>query len=253
MPPIPTHSATYTLSNGLRIILRPTSDKDSTLYMAMMGRGGLGDLDRHSYPFLKDAASYVDMGGLANVPADSLIEVMESENLSMTIDIDDYWHQVLASAPADKSQELMNMVYEKITAPGKAYEYFEEVRNTERENFGKESLLEQLLKRDADRMLSKTVDSLVCNIPANNSARLYKGDIGKLNLDSMTVYYTSLFANPEQTTLILSGNFNRHDVLERAVNTFSRLHATHRLPLWGNRPCRMPTSAYTKGFENNVE
>ena len=32
----------------------------------------------------------------------------------------------IASAPIDKAQELMNLVYEKITAPGKSYEDFKE-------------------------------------------------------------------------------------------------------------------------------
>ena len=45
---------------------------------------------------------------------------MQEEGLSMSIGIDDYWHQVLASAPIDKAQELMNLVYEKITAPAKS-------------------------------------------------------------------------------------------------------------------------------------
>ncbi len=241
----------YTLSNGMRIILRPTTDKDSTIYMAMIGRGGLNDLDSHSYPLLKDAASYVDMGGLAHVPADSLTETMMHENLSMSVGIDEYWHQVLASAPADKPQALMNMVYEKITAPGKAYEDFEEVRRTEYENFGKETLLDRLLKRDADRMLSRTIDSLACNLPTN-LAETTKEDLNNLNLDSMTVYYTSLFGNPKQTTLIFTGNFNRQQVLKAAVNTFSRLQHTCDMPQFDDQPCSMPTSYYTQGFDNEV-
>ncbi len=241
----------YTLNNGMRIILRPTTDKDSTIYMAMIGRGGLNDLDSHSYPLLKDAASYVDMGGLAHVPADSLTETMMHENLSMSVGIDEYWHQVLASAPADKPQALMNMVYEKITAPGKAYEDFEEVRRTEYENFGKETLLDRLLKRDADRMLSRTIDSLACNLPTN-LAETTKEDLNNLNLDSMTVYYTSLFGNPKQTTLIFTGNFNSQQVLKAAVNTFSRLQHTCDMPQFDDQPCSMPTSYYTQGFDNEV-
>ncbi len=241
----------YTLSNGMRLILRPTTEKDNTLYMAMIGRGGLGDLDSRSYPLLKDAASYVDMGGLAHVPAESLLETMMHENLSMSVGIDDYWHQVLASAPADKPQTLMNMVYEKITAPGKAYEDFEDVRRAELEDVGKETLLDRLLKRDADRMVSRTVDSLVCNTIANH-VELTTERINQLNLDSMVVYYTSLFGNPKQTTLIFTGNFNRQQVLDAAVNTFSRLQHTSRMPQFEDQPSRMPTTPYTQGFDNEV-
>ena len=34
----------YLLRNGLRLVLRPTTDKDSTINIAMHGRGGIGDL-----------------------------------------------------------------------------------------------------------------------------------------------------------------------------------------------------------------
>ena len=243
----------YQLANGLRLVMRPTTDKDSTIYIAMHGRGGVGDLSKQEYPLLKDAVSYVDMGGLAHINTDQLTEVMQAEGLSMSVGIADYWHQVLASAPTDKAQELMNLVYEKITAPGKSYEDFEEVRDAEIERFGKETLLERLLKRDINRMLSRRVDSLVCNMPANSGVKIQKEDLNRLNLDSMTNYYTSLFANPQQTTLIVTGNIDEEQVLGTIVNTFARLKASARMTRFEDKPSNMPKSPYKEAFENDVE
>lgn len=243
----------YQLANGLRLVMRPTTDKDSTIYIAMHGRGGVGDLSKQEYPLLKDAVSYVDMGGLAHIYTDQLTKVMQAEGLSMSVGIADYWHQVLASAPTDKAQELMNLVYEKITAPGKSYEDFKEVRDAEIERFGKETLLERLLKRDINRMLSRRVDSLVCNMPANSGVKIQKEDLNRLNLDSMTNYYTSLFANPQQTTLIVTGNIDEEQVLGTIVNTFARLKASARMTRFEDKPSNMPKSPYKEAFENDVE
>lgn len=243
----------YQLANGLRLVMRPTTDKDSTIYIAMHGRGGVGDLSKQEYPLLKDAVSYVDMGGLTHLNTDQLTEVMQAEGLSMSVGITDYWHQVLASAPTDKAQELMNLVYEKITAPGKSYEDFKEVRDAEIEKFGKETLLERLLKRDINRMLSRRVDSLVCNMPANSGVKIQKDDLNRLNLDSMTNYYTSLFANPQQTTLIVTGNIDEEQVLGTIVNTFARLKASDRMTRFEDKPSNMPKSPYKEAFENDVE
>lgn len=243
----------YQLANGLRLVMRPTTDKDSTIYIAMHGRGGVGDLSKQEYPLLKDAVSYVDMGGLAHINTDQLTEVMQAEGLSMSVGIADYWHQVLASAPTDKAQELMNLVYEKITAPGKSYEDFKEVRDAEIERFGKETLLERLLKRDINRMLSRRVDSLVCNMPANSGVKIQKEDLNRLNLDSMTNYYTSLFANPQQTTLIVTGNIDEEKVLGTIVNTFAHLKTSDRMTRFEDKPSNMPKSPYKEAFENDVE
>lgn len=243
----------YQLANGLRLVMRPTTDKDSTIYIAMHGRGGVGDLSKQEYPLLKDAVSYVDMGGLAHINTDQLTKVMQAEGLSMSVGIADYWHQVLASAPTDKAQELMNLVYEKITAPGKSYEDFKEVRDAEIERFGKETLLERLLKRDINRRLSRRVDSLVCNMPANSGVKIQKEDLNRLNLDSMTNYYTSLFANPQQTTLIVTGNIDEEQVLGTIVNTFARLKASAHMTRFEDKPSNMPKSPYKEAFENDVE
>ena len=243
----------YQLANGLRLVMRPTTDKDSTIYIAMHGRGGVGDLSKQEYPLLKDAVSYVDMGGLAHINTDQLTEVMQAEGLSMSVGIADYWHQVLASAPTDKAQELMNLVYEKITAPGKSYEDFKEVRDAEIERFGKKTLLERLLKRDINRMLSRRVDSLVCNMPTNCGVKIQKEDLNRLNLDFMTNYYTSLFANPQQTTLIVTGNIDEEQVLGTIVNTFARLKASAHMTRFEDKPSNMPKSPYKEAFENDVE
>lgn len=243
----------YQLANGLRLVMRPTTDKDSTIYIAMHGRGGVGDLSKQEYPLLKDAVSYVDMGGLAHINTDQLTKVMQAEGLSMSVGIADYWHQVLASAPTDKAQELMNLVYEKITAPGKSYEDFKEVRDAEIERFGKETLLERLLKRDINRMLSRRVDSLVCNMPTNCGVKIQKEDLNRLNLDFMTNYYTSLFANPQQTTLIVTGNIDEEQVLGTIVNTFARLKASAHMTRFEDKPSNMPKSPYKEAFENDVE
>ena len=243
----------YQLANGLRLVMRPTTDKDSTIYIAMHGRGGVGDLSKQEYPLLKDAVSYVDMGGLAHINTDQLTKVMQAEGLSMSVGIADYWHQVLASAPTDKAQELMNLVYEKITAPGKSYEDFKEVRDAEIERFGKETLLERLLKRDINRRLSRRVDSLVCNMPTNCGVKIQKEDLNRLNLDFMTNYYTSLFANPQQTTLIVTGNIDEEQVLGTIVNTFARLKASAHMTRFEDKPSNMPKSPYKEAFENDVE
>ncbi len=240
------------LDNGMRIIMRPTTDRDSVIQLAFLGRGGLADIDSLAYPLLKDAASYVDMGGLARVSADTLSEVMQQENLGISIGIDNHWHQVLASGPSAKPQELFNLVYEKITAPGRAYEDFEEVCASEREDIDKETPLERMLRMDTDRMLSHTVDSLVGNIIDEGHAPVTKETIDSLNLDDMRDYYTSLFANPQNATLIITGNCNGQQTLNAAVNTFARLSSTDIKPTTDNA-CHMVESPYVKGFANDEE
>lgn len=214
----------YTLRNWLRLLVRPTIEGDSTVYLALTGRGGLSDLDPASYHLLKDAAGYVEMGGLQSIAPDTLPEVMMQEGLSMSVGIDSHWHQVLASAPASKARQLFNLVYEKMTAPGTDREGFRVTKQEELERLGQETLLERLMRHDANRQLSQRVDSLMGNSLGGDYVRpATREDIEALNIDTMTAYYKRLFSNPAQATLVITGNFHGHDIANEAIATFARL------------------------------
>lgn len=245
----------YRLPNGLQIISRPTLDTDSMLYVSLLGRGGLADLSEHDYTQLKDAVGYVDMGGLVHAPTDSLQETMIAHSLGMSVGVDDYWHQVLASAPVKHAQELYNMVYEKISAPGRDEEGFTEARESELDHIGEKSPLELKLEHDPDRMLSRRADSLLANSPSAAYRTTSREALQGMNLDSLTRYYVRLFSNPRQATLVLTGGFHAvPSVVQRAIDTFGRLQLApaDTLPLRQDR-ASLPKANYTEVFENGVE
>ena len=81
----------------------------------------------------------------------------------MNIAISNYWHDIMGLSPAAKARELFNLMYEKMCRPELCYEDFDEIRKDEMERFGKESVLEQMMKRASDRMLTNRLDSLMGN------------------------------------------------------------------------------------------
>lgn len=240
----------YLLDNGLKIILRPTSEKDSILHLALIGRGGTSDLDAQSYPLLQDAVNMVDMGGLAHVSNDSLLEAMHDANLTLNVRMGQYWHKLRASAPIKMAQVLMNLAYEKITAPGRAYEAFENVRGQIMQSFDNERLLTPLIQHDSDQIMLHRIDSLCCNTPATNR-KMRKEDMDKFNLDDITDYYISLFSNPQRKALILTGNFQSDQILKTAVATFSRLRHSPSMGTITDTPSKMPQTPYQEFFAND--
>lgn len=243
----------YTLPNGLTLLCRRTYEQDSTVHLSLLSRGGLSDLSQQQYPLLKDAASYVDMGGLAHVSADTLQMLMVDHNLSMSIGIDSYWHQLLASSPTVHAQELFNLVYEKLTAPGRDYKGFQESHKEELATYGKKSYLERMLERDPDRMLSRTLDSIVGNGGVYGYTEIPQNVAEKVNLDSLTTYYTRLFSNPRQTIIVLTGNFT-DDVVKKAINTFACLHPVAADTLQcSDHAYSIELHPFEKRFENSIE
>ena len=235
--------------NGVKLLVRPTLEEDSTLYLAVIGRGGAADLAIQQQLKLHDAVSYVDMGGLAKVSSDTLLNIMTQQQLSMTVGEDAYWHQLLASSPEKHATALLNLVYEKMCFPGVNHEDFVETIASEQENLGKETLLDKLLAHDADRLMANTIDSLVGNGTVNSERLLTKATLKALNIDTLTHYYKQLFGNPIGLTVILTGNFNAGHVVPKAIAMFAQLQAPATpLPL-NNVPFIPNKQVYSKGFE----
>lgn len=210
------------LSNGLRILLKPTPRSDNMMYMALLGRGGMADITPQQQKRYHEAFGYVDMGGLQRISADSLSAIMIQDSLSMAVGIDEYWHQLLASCPVSKCGELTNLVYEKIIHPALDRSTFNDMRQDEIKSFGKETLLQRMMKRDVDRMIDACIDSLLQNgIYARHTMTL--SDWQQLNLDTLAQYYKQTFADMQHTTLIVTGNFSLKSVLPLLVDVFAHM------------------------------
>ena len=237
------------LTNGIKLLVRPTLDEDSTIYLATVGRGGTADLSPQMQLKVHDAVRYVDMGGLAKVSCDTLLTVMTQQQLSMTVGEDTYWHQLLASAPAKSATALFNLAYEKLCFPGVNREDFAETVASELENVGKETLLDRLLAHDSDRLMTNTIDSLVGNVAAGSERLITKATLQALNIDTLTNYYKRLFANPSGLTITLTGNFNAAHVVPKAIATFTQMQVPQSpLPL-NNSPFAAKKQKFFKGFE----
>lgn len=139
----------------------------------------------------------------------------------MNLAISNFWHDIMGMAPADKAQELFNLMYEKIYRPELCYKDFDEIRQDEIERLGKETVLEQMMKRASDRALTNRLDSLMGNIVSRPA--LTKKDLESLNLDKIAAYYRSLYANPSQTVFVVTGKFDTDSIKKLLTGTFARM------------------------------
>lgn len=240
------------LSNGLRLLLRPTDITDSMIYVSWIGRGGIADLTPQQQKRYHDAIGYIDMGGIQNISTDTLATIMLQNNLSMAVGIDQYWHQLLASSPNNNSGTLLYLIREKLTHPALDTSAFENLRQSEIENCGKETLLQQLIKRDTDRMMSACIDSLVGN-GANIAQCMSKADWQQLQLDTLAAYYKQTFGDLLHTTLIITGGFDIEKTIADVVDIFSDMPQQTQLPL-NNMPTTLPLNKICKVFvDDNMD
>ncbi|WP_231555661.1 pitrilysin family protein [Hoylesella buccalis] len=237
------------LSNGIRLLLKPTNTADSTIYSAWIGRGGMADLTTLQQKRYYDAIAYVDLGGIQGLPNDTLSDIMMQKSLSMALGVDQYWHQLLASGPVCNSSSLFRLIREKIMHPGLDYPLFENLKQSEIANNGKETLLQRMMKRDINRLIDICIDSLVGN-GRDKTFLMNKTDWQQLNLDTLATYYKRTFGDLRNTTIILTGGFDLTKMIPQAVAIFSEMPQQDAMPL-DNRPISLPHNEVRKVFIDN--
>lgn len=239
------------LKNGMKLLFRPTPQGEKTLLLNWFGQGGLANIQPYHYYQYESTAGFMEMGGISKVPYDTLSNYMAQTGLLLNVSIGAYWHDILGTCQADRSQELFNLIVEKIHRPELCYTDFEEVRKGDIEDLGKQSLLEQLMQRSSDRMLVNRMDSLVGNSPYNWFREKTREDVEAMNLDSIADYFTTLYRQLDGTTIVFTGNYELDTVKQQAINTFSTMTAVPLRQEMYQPDFKLPKKRYVEGFDND--
>ena len=212
-----------TLTNGFHLVLRPTNDEDGKIQLQLFAPGGLSRVPEQDYPRYEGTAGYMELSGVERLSDDDYFSIMSQNDMGLLVAMESWWHGIIASAPTDRSQVLLGLVAEKMLRPRLNYGEFEELRQSEIEDYGHESYLSRLMKTDYQRQLSARTDSLVGNIMTGRRSEVTREDLMALNLDEIASFYKSLYSNPDGMTCVICGAFDTEKVLRQAVSVFGTM------------------------------
>lgn len=239
------------LTNGVRLILKPTKDEDKQITINTFAPGGTSVLTPKNYPLLEGTAGYMEMGGIEKMDYDTYGMMLAQENMAFAITLESYWHGWMAMAPANKSTELCHLIYEKCFHPEKRYKDFEEAREEMLNSLGKETVLSKILRNAPDRQLSARIDELMGNALQAGDAPESPELIRALNLDSIAAFYQQLYTNPDGMTCVVCGNFNLTEVEQNLVATLGAFPSHKKANHWVNPQFQLPLTYYEEKFPNN--
>ena len=120
----------WTLSNGAKVVVKPTDFKAGEILFAARAFGGTSDLPDsldNEIRYLPVATSQIGMGPYDNA---GLGKYLAGKQASVTVDIDTYLRDMGGSAVPKDLPVLMEMIYSWFTAPTLSSDEFEAGKNT---------------------------------------------------------------------------------------------------------------------------
>ena len=193
----------WTLSNGIRVMVKPTTFKQDEILFYAYSQGGRSLVATADLPSAVLATDVVELGGLADMSATDLQKALTGKRVSVSPSISAYGESVNGASTIKDLETLLQLNYLYFTAPRRDEEAFQTLM----------SILEsQLANRDKNPKVawSDSVQMMASNY-SDRTMILNKELLTKVSLDKALEVYKARFANPADFTFFFVGNVDPTD------------------------------------------
>ncbi|MGM9759164.1 MAG: M16 family metallopeptidase [Parabacteroides sp.] len=216
----------FTLSNGVRVVVKPTEFKKDQILMTATSPGGTSLFGESDWIHLKVFNQAINLGGWGEFDAVSLNKRLAGKDVSCTpaVGLDD--ESLNGSAVPADLQTLFELIYLQFTAPRKDSEAFASFETR---------LKAQLKNQELNPMVafSDTVTQVVYhNHP--RTLRLKEADFERISYDRILEMYRERFADASDFLFTFVGNVNPDSIrpyLEQYLATLPALHRVEKADL----------------------
>ena len=199
----------WTLSNGIKVVIKPTEFKADEILMRAFSKGGLSQVRTEDLPSAQVATSIVRMSGIGRFNATQLEKALTGKTVSVSPEISELTEQIFGSSSVKDFETMLQLNYLYFTGlrrDEQAYETFVAMAKN------------QLTNRDKNP--KTTFSDSIQMMSTNHSERTVLFNLealAKVNLDKALEIYKARFANPADFTFIFVGNINPEDPKVKAA------------------------------------
>ena len=193
----------WTLSNGVRVIVKPTTFKQDEIRFMGRSQGGLSLVTTEDLASAALASSVIELAGIADMNATDLQKALTGKQVSLSPSINAYTEGLDGTSTIKDLETLLQLNYLYFTAPRRDEESFQTLI----------SILEsQLANRDKNpkSAFSDSIQMMASNYSARTLI-MSKEMLQQVKLDKAIQIYKERFANPADFTFYFVGNVDPND------------------------------------------
>ena len=199
----------WTLSNGIKIVIKPTEYKKDQITMSIESDGGLSKVSLEDLPSASMATSIIAYNGIGEFSYLDLQKALTGKNVSLAPSIDEYSEDISGTSTVKDFETMMQLAYLYFTAPRQDDEAYQSLM----------SMLEtQLAARDKNPK-SAFQDSIAQTIASHHEREMIVNldFIKKVDQQRAIAIYKERFANPADFLVTFIGNINPNDESTRQL------------------------------------
>ena len=190
----------WKLSNGARVIVRPSDFDADAVLLSGTSPGGLSTVTDAAYPTAKFADTIAGLGGVAEFDVEALGKLLTGKQASANTSINEVTESVSGRASVRDLETMFQLLYLRITAPRKDDDAIAVWRT---------NLTENLLNREKSPDYQFSVQSGDVLYQNNIRRKATKaGDVAKVDVDKALAFYKDRFADIGDFTFVIVGTID---------------------------------------------
>jgi zinc protease len=234
-----------TLSNGARVILKPTDFKNDEITFSAISPGGTSLYSVEDNLSATYAANIVNIGGLGNNDIQSLQKLLAGKQVSVSPGITPYNQGFTGSSTPKDIETAFQLLYGYFTEPRKdntIFQVFQQQVTTSLTNKGK----------DPASVFSDSVQYIMTSYNPRRKP-LTVDRVGEISLDKAYDIYKDRFADADNFIFTFVGNFSVDSIKPLIEKYIASLPTSGRQESWKDVGVRYPKGVINKIIKKGQE
>ncbi len=190
---------TLALSNGVKVVLKPTDFKNDQVVFTSFGKGGASIASNDDF-ISAENANLIAQSGVGDFNPTQLTKYLAGKTASAGAYIDDLYQGFSGSASPKDLETAFQLIYARATNPRKDTEIFNK-------NISDYKVITANKGSNPSSVFADTVQAVMANyhkrgMPTNLA------DLDKISLDKAYAFYKDRFADASGQTFVFVGNFD---------------------------------------------
>lgn len=235
----------WTLSNGVKVVLMPTTFKEDEIQFRASSYGGTSLASDEDYVPASSASAVVSMGGLGSLNMIDLRKKLTGKTASANVSIGPYNEVVSGSASKKDLETMFQLIYMRFTQPRADAQAFAAMQSQNKS---------MLALRDASPafLFSEAMTQALYGNHLRTRA-ISAEDIEKMNLEKSMTFYKDRLADAGDFTFVFAGSFTADEIRPHVERYLASLPSTGRQESWKDTGIRYTRGVTSKRVEKGLE
>jgi len=232
------HTATLSLSNGVKVVLKPTDFQNNQVLLTGFAPGGSSLYSDADFQSANYAAGLTAISGLGNYNASELRKFMSGKQAGAGTGISEEYQTASGGCATSDLETMLQLVYADFTEPRMDKVMFESFINRNK----------AFLANRANDPNSVFADTANAVLNQGNPRRAFPSiaSLGQINPERSFEIYKELFADASNFTFVVVGSFKVEEIKPLLEKYLGGLPATHKNGTYKNLGIHPPAGRIEK-------